>query len=59
MDKTDEMMIVANLKIIAAQAQVLALELENNKLWPGDLEQKFGVIQRASRDISANITKQR
>ena len=43
---------VLNLKVVAALAEKLAMDLENNKLWEGDYEYRLHEIQRALDEAS-------
>lgn len=40
------------LKLIAAEAEKLALDLENNKLWEGDFKSRSSVIVAHSYDLN-------
>lgn len=37
---------VTHLRAVAALAESLAIQIENNKLWEGELAQKLGTIRR-------------
>jgi hypothetical protein len=43
---------IATLRLIAAQAEKLANDLEGGRLWPGEFDQAAGVIRRAVDDLS-------
>ncbi len=42
---------IVNLRLIAAQAEKLADDLEHNRLWPGEYSQGVTVIENAFRDL--------
>lgn len=42
---------LATLRAVAAQAGLLAMKLERNQLWPGDLQRGVGEIQKLLSDL--------
>jgi hypothetical protein len=48
---SDRRVAVLQLKLIAAQAEKLAYDIENGKLWERDYEIATGALIRAMRDL--------
>lgn len=48
---------VLSLKAVAAKAAKLADDLENNKLWPGELSSGISVIQKDLRDAELQASR--